>query len=546
MQYQVGQIVLARVSGIQPYGAFVQLDESTAGLIHISEISNGFVRDVSDYVHVGDEVYVKIVDIDESNHQVRCSLRALSARKSRRGRSMNAKGLLPSHRLGFASLRDALPLWIKQTKEKMTMITFDTSHAFLDSDFSPWQGKVTEAHNALHAHTCAGADYTGWVEWPSNYDKEEYVRLKEVAAKVAPLADVLLVCGIGGSYLGARAAIEFLQGLWPTRKTQVIFIGNTFSASYIAQVLEYIKGKSVVMNVISKSGTTTETSVSFRIFKAYMENTYGKEECKTRIIATTDKKRGALKSLADHEGYETFVIPDDIGGRFSVITPVGLLPLAIMGVDIDALMDGLAKAEKDFGSDDLQTNSAYRYAVARRMLQQKGYNVEMLVTYEMQLVQLAEWWKQLFGESEGKDGKGILPDSACFSTDLHSLGQFIQEGNKVLFETLLLVKKPQRDLVFPSDENDFDHMNYLAGKNMSWINEKAMEGTLEAHEKSGNVPNLVITIEKMDETNLGYLFYFFFKAIAMTTLLNGSNPFNQPGVEVYKKNMFRLLGKPEN
>lgn len=546
MNYQVGQIVLAKVVGLQPYGAFVSLDDDTNGLIHISEISNGYVKDVSHFVHIGDMIYVKIIDFDNANHQARCSLKALTARKSRRGKSLNKKFLLPEPTIGFTSLHNQLPIWVQESKERDFMLHFDESHAFLDGDYSSFQARVSELHAALHNHTCLGNDFTGWVEWPLNYDKEEYARIKTVASKVKEKAEVLLVCGIGGSYLGARASIEFIQGLYPKNDTQVIFIGNTFSSTYIAQVLEYIKGKSVVMNVISKSGTTTETSVAFRIFKEYMENTYGKEECKERIIATTDKARGALKTLANQEGYETFVIPDDIGGRFSVITPVGLLPMAIMGVDIDAFMSGLAKGYTDFSSDDLSKNSAYRYACARRLLQDKGYNVEMLVTYELQMVQVAEWWKQLFGESEGKDGKGILPDSACFSTDLHSLGQFVQEGKKVLFETLLLVNDVQKDLVFPSDEHDYDKMNYLAGKNVSWINKMAMQGTLQAHEEVGNVPNLVITIDKMDEENLGYMYYFFFKAIAMTTLLNDSNPFNQPGVEVYKKNMFKLLGKPES
>lgn len=546
MNYQVGQVVLAKVSGIQAYGAFVTLDDSTNGLIHISEISNGFVKDVASFVHVGDTIYVKIIDFDETSHQARCSLKALTARKSRRGKHLTKRALLPQGNIGFDSLQAMLPIWVEQIKENMNMLQFDASHAFLDGSMDSFADKVKVIHESLHNKTCLGNDYTGWVDWPNNYDKQEYEHLKEVANRVKGKAQVLLVCGIGGSYLGARAALEFLQGLYPNRDSEIIFIGNTFSSTYLSQVLEHIKGKSVVMNVISKSGTTTETSLAFRIFKEYMEKEYGKEECKTRIIATTDKARGALKALAGQEGYETFVIPDDIGGRFSVITPVGLLPLAIMGVDIDSFMLGLKKAYVDFGKADLKDNLAYQYAVARRMLQEKGYNVEMLVSYELQMVQFGEWWKQLFGESEGKDGLGILPDSACFSTDLHSLGQFVQEGKKILFETLLLVNQPQKDLIFPSDAQDLDHMNYLAGKNVSWVNKMAMQGTLQAHEDTGHVPNLIITIDAMDEMNLAYLMYFFFKAIAMTTLLNGSNPFNQPGVEVYKKNMFKLLGKPNN
>lgn len=425
------------------------------------------------------------------------------------------------------------------------MMKFNEKHGLLKEEINSYQSKVSELHKVIHEKTGAGNDYLGWVDWPVNYDKEEFNRILEVASKVKSKAEVLVVCGIGGSYLGARAAIEMIQGLYPNNDTEVIFAGNTFSSTYTAQVLDYIKDKSVILNVISKSGTTTETALAFRMFKNFMEEKYGKEEAKERIIATTDKARGTLKALADKEGYETFVIPDDIGGRYSVLTPVGLVPLAIMGIDIQAIMEGFLEAYKELDKDSLEDNPAYRYAVARRIMQNQGYNVELFVTYEPQLQMLAEWWKQLMGESEGKEGKGILPDSVCFSTDLHSLGQFVQEGKKVLFETILEVEKPTLDLTVPNDEENSDNMNYLTGKSMDWVNKMAEEGTIQAHEEVGNVPNLIITIPDMKEHSFGYLCYFFFIATAMTCYLLGINPFNQPGVEVYKKNMFKLLGKPE-
>lgn len=424
------------------------------------------------------------------------------------------------------------------------MIKFDSSHAFIKEDeILAYQEKVTERHQMIINKTGKGNDFLGWVDWTQNYDKEEFSRVLSVAKKVKDKAEILLVCGIGGSYLGARAAIEMIQGLYSKNKTEVIFIGNTFSSTYFKQIEEYIKDKSVVLNVISKSGTTTETAMAFRMLKMMMEERYGKEECKERIIATTDKARGTLKELATKEGYETFVIPDDIGGRYSVLTAVGLFPLAIMGIDIERVMAGAQKAVEDCSIADLKKNSAYQYAVARRVLQNHGKDAEMLVTYEPQMTMVAEWWKQLFGESEGKDGLGVLPCSANFSTDLHSLGQFVQEGKKILFETLLLVETPTLDGTFPKTEDDQDGMNYLAGKSLDWVNKMACKGTLEAHEITGNVPNLILTLPDMSDYTFGYMCTFFFRACAMTCYLLDVNPFNQPGVEVYKKNMFRLLGK---
>ncbi|HJB04426.1 MAG TPA: glucose-6-phosphate isomerase [Candidatus Merdibacter merdigallinarum] len=422
------------------------------------------------------------------------------------------------------------------------MIKLETKHAFLKENVKDYQESVDRLHQQLMNKECLGNDYVGWVEWPNTYDQEEFARIKQTAARMREMCDVFVVCGIGGSYLGARAAIEMINGLYANKKPEIIFIGNTFSSTYIAQVMEYIKDKEVCVNVISKSGTTTETSLAFRLLKQFMDEKY-KEQAKERIVATTDKARGVLKAVADQEGYETFVIPDDIGGRYSVITPVGLLPIAVAGIDIDAIMSGLKKAYEDLADSDLDHNAAYAYAVCRRILQNQGYDVEMLVSYELQMSMIAEWWKQLFGESEGKEGKGILPDSATFSTDLHSLGQFVQEGKKVLFETVLMIDRPTLDITFPSDVQNLDQMNYLSGKSVDWVNKMAAQGTLEAHVNTGGVPNLILTLKDMSAESFGYMCYFFFRACAMTVLLLDVNPFNQPGVEVYKKNMFRLLGK---
>ena len=423
------------------------------------------------------------------------------------------------------------------------MLTLNLENAKLKEELKAYQTKVSEAHKWLEEKTGAGSDFVGWVKWPANYDKEEFNRIIKVTEKLKGKYDVLLVCGIGGSYLGARAALEMIRGLYPENGPEVIFVGNTFSHTYLSQVLKHIEGKDVILNVISKSGTTTETSLAFRIFKQYIEKKYGKEEAKDRIIATTDAHKGTLKALADKEGYEEFVVPDDIGGRYSVFTSVGLLPLALSGVNIEDLMEGSKKAMEDYSKESIEENDAYKYAVCRKILEKQGYVSEMFITYHLQLTMVSEWWKQLFGESEGKDGNGILPTSACFSTDLHSLGQFVQDGKKVLFETLLLIDNMPLDITFPSDDENLDNMNYLAGKNISWVNEMAQKGTLSAHADDGNVPNIEIHLKDNSAYSFGYMIYFFMRACGMSCYLSDINPFNQPGVEVYKKKMFKLLGK---
>ena len=411
-------------------------------------------------------------------------------------------------------------------------------------NFDEYEAKVREISDVIHNKTGAGSDFLGWLDYPVNYDKEEIERIIKKADEFKKNYDILVVCGIGGSYLGARAAIEALNGGYKKEGAmEVLYLGNSLDPNYIHETLNYIKDKKFAVCCISKSGTTTETSVSFRILKEMLEEKLGKEGAKDAIVCVTDKEKGALKKLATIEGYETYILPDDIGGRYSVMTPVGLFPIACAGIDIKELLSGLAKAREDFANPDIHTNPCYQYALERNHLYNLGYKVEMLASYEMRLRSLNEWWKQLFDESEGKDGKAVLTASVTFTTDLHSLGQFIQEGSKILYETVIYIEEPDDDVVVPSDKDDLDGLNYLAGKKLSYINHKAYEGTLKAHSESGNVPNITITLDKMSTFNLGYLFFFFMKACAMSAYLLGVNPFNQPGVEIYKKNMFHLLGK---
>ncbi len=409
---------------------------------------------------------------------------------------------------------------------------------------------VRLAHDQLHNGTGAGSDYLGWIDLPTNYDKEEFARIQKAADKIKSDSEVLIVIGIGGSYLGARAAIEMLSNSFyniqskEQRKTpQVLFAGNNISSTYVTHLLQLLEGRDWSINVISKSGTTTEPAIAFRVFRAELEKKYGKEEARKRIYATTDKEKGALKKLSNEEGYESFVIPDDVGGRYSVLTAVGLLPIAAAGINIEAMMQGAADASKEYSNPVLAENEAYQYAAARNALYRKGKVTEILVNYEPSLHFVSEWWKQLFGESEGKDYKGIYPASVDFSTDLHSMGQFIQEGNRNIFETVIQVNEVAEQITIEHDEADLDGLNFLTGKTMDFVNKKAFQGTLLAH-TDGQVPNFVVNIADMTPYTFGYLVYFFEKACAVSGYLLGVNPFDQPGVEAYKKNMFALLGKP--
>ena len=423
------------------------------------------------------------------------------------------------------------------------MIKVDVSNVISESEIAKYSDKVKVINKMIDEKTGAGNDFLGWVDWPEEYDKEELERLLKDAKFVRENFDVLVVAGIGGSYLGAKSALDALKGIKGTEKPEIIFIGQTFSPNYTAQVLKYLEDKKFAINVISKSGTTTETSIAFRLVKDLLERKVGKEASRKMIFAVTDKEKGALKTLCNNEGYATYVLPGNIGGRYSVLTPVGLFPLAAAGVDVKAMLIGAQKARKEFDNADLSKNSCYRYAVSRDYMYRHGKPVEMYVTYEPQMSQLSEWLKQLFGESEGKEKKGLLPTSVTFSTDLHSLGQFIQDGSPILFETILNVLSPAEDVAIPSNELDLDGLNYLAGKKMSYVNQMAYQGTLKAHQEDGGVPCNIITLEKMDAETLGYLYYFFMRACAMSAYLLEINPFNQPGVEIYKKNMFHLLGK---
>lgn len=429
-------------------------------------------------------------------------------------------------------------------------ISFNYEHSFIkDHEVEFMKPLINEAHIMLHDKKGPGSEFTGWVDLTEQYDRDEFKRLKEVGSRIRNNADVLLVVGIGGSYLGSRAVFEALVHSFynsldkDLRKTpQLYFVGNNLSPKYYKEIFDVIRNKEVYVNVISKSGTTTEPAVAFRIIKNFMEEKYGKEEAVKRIVATTDKERGALKGLAEKEGYETFVIPDDVGGRFSVLTPVGLLPLCAVGVDVDKLLEGAHDGAIEYSNPKLEDNIAYQYAGIRQILSRKGKDIEILVNYEPGLQYLGEWWKQLYGESEGKDGKGIFPASVNFTADLHSMGQLIQDGKRNIFETSIIIQPGDEDIIVIEDEDNLDGLNYIKGRSLGYINEKAFQGTLLAHVE-GNVPNLIITLDEMNEYNMGKLLYFFEKACAISGYVQGVNPFDQPGVEAYKKNMFKLLGK---
>ena len=413
-----------------------------------------------------------------------------------------------------------------------------------------YKEQVENIHKELHKRANDEKDFVGWLELPTNYDKKEFSRIKKAAKKIKKESDILVVIGIGGSYLGARAVIEALTSTFNNMLTdkqrkypQILYVGNNLSPNYINELIECIGNKDFSVNVISKSGTTTEPAIAFRIFREILENKYGIEEARSRIYVTTDKEKGALKTLADNEGYEQFVIPDNVGGRYSVLTAVGLLPIATSGIDIDKLIQGAQNAQERYNDSNLKYNECYQYAVARNILYKLYKNTEILVNYEPKMHYFTEWWKQLYGESEGKDQKGIFPAGVDFTTDLHSMGQYIQEGRRNLFETVISIDNPASDITINKDEDNLDGLNYLSGKTLDYVNKKAMEGTIKAH-VSGDVPNIVINIEKLDEENIGELIYFFEKACAMSGMILGVNPFNQPGVEEYKKNMFKLLKKP--
>ena len=435
----------------------------------------------------------------------------------------------------------------------MSHIELDVSKAapfITEEELAGMTQEVLKAENTLTSHTGAGSDFTGWVDQPVLYDKVEFLRIKEAAARMRSNSDAIIILGVGGSYLGARAVVESLKphfynsaSIQNRHQKEIYFAGNSFSPLYLSDLIKLVEDKDLSINVISKSGTTTETAIAFRIFKEIMEKKYGKEESKKRIFVTTDRHKGSMKAMADREGYETFVVPDNIGGRYSVESAVGLLPIACAGINIDEFMEGNAAQRDHLLSKPFEENEALIYAAYRNIFYRQGKCVELLANYEPNLNFISEWWKQLYGESEGKDGKGIFPASTSFSTDLHSLGQYIQDGPRILFETVMNVEKPARDIKIQFEEDDFDGLNYLAGKTVDFVNKNAMAGTLKAHVE-GKVPNMILNLKELSPYYIGALMYFFEFACGVSGYVNEVNPFNQPGVESYKRNMFELLGKP--
>jgi glucose-6-phosphate isomerase len=549
-KYSIGQLIKGEIIGVQPYGAFVKLDQHTSGLIHISEISDKFVKSIDDFVKLGDIVTAVIIDYDDKLNQVKLSLKRLnpSEQISKQKRSLSIakrKVTIQEKAPLFNRLNEyMMGVLIKLRNEEGKLINLDLKYARINTnEFNRYQAKINEIHTKMHNKTAIGSDYLGWLDLPNTYNEREVHSIVTLANELRAKYDTLVVIGIGGSYLGARAVIEAINGVNNADSMKIVYLGNTFSSTYTYQVLEQLKKSNFVVNVISKSGTTTEPALAFRLVKALLVEKYGADEAGRRIIATTDKDRGVLKNMASKEGYQTFVIPDDVGGRYSVLTPVGLLPIAMANINVNQLLLGAKKAYQDLLEPSLSKNMAYQYALTRYLKYNQGYKVELVVSYESQLVMLSEWFKQLFGESEGKGGKGLFPASVNFSTDLHSLGQFVQDGSKILFETIIKVNTPSLDIKLQAQATDYDELNYLAGKTLNQVNLKALEGTLQAHYNEGKVDNLVLELNSLDAYSLGYLLYFLMKTCAMSAYLLEVNPFDQPGVEIYKKNMFKLLGK---
>jgi glucose-6-phosphate isomerase len=435
---------------------------------------------------------------------------------------------------------------LKRVIKEDKMINLNLDNIIQDVDFEAYADKVKEIDLMINEGTGAGGEFCGWTSWPFEYDKEEVERIKKTAARLREISDVIVIMGIGGSYLGAKSAIDMIKGHLSEDKPEIMFAGISFSGREYRHQLQYLEGKDVSLICISKSGSTTETSACFRLFRQYVEKRYGKQESIRRIAIVTDKQKGLLKPLCDEWGYDRFVIPDEIGGRFSVITPVGLLPMACAGIDIDEFIRGIQDSAKKYDNSDIMSNDAYKYAVVRNEMMKSGRTNEVYVTYEPDMDSFGEWLKQLFGESEGKDGKGIFPATIVCTRDLHSLGQFIQQGNnQILFETVLNIENPVEDMEFPYDQDNDDNMNYLSGRSLNWINKQAFMGTLKAHVEDGKVPNVVISLKDDTCYSCAYAMYFFFKALAMSAYMLGVNPFDQPGVEIYKNNMYELLGKPK-
>lgn len=537
---KTGDIVVGCVSGIQPYGAFVNLDNGITGLVHISEISSGYVRNIEDYMHVNDKLSFYVIEYDSENKKAKLSLKRLDNKGNRkRTYTYRKKDVLNDNLIYFNDVIDLVNKEVEK-EERKQMIKVDIKNILKPIDFNKYQSKVDEIDSLIKSRKGLGGDYLGFVNYPSNFNDKELYYINEVAKDIRSKYDTFVVCGIGGSYLGARAGIEMVNGLYSKDKMKIIFMGNTFSSEYTKRMLEYLEDKNFAIDVISKSGGTLETAIGFRLLKDLMNRKYGEDEARKRIYVTTDEKNGKLRELANKEGYVSFVVPNDIQGRYSVITPVGLLPLAVAGVDIYELMNGARKAEQELDNHDVLKNSAYQYALTRRLLGEDK-SVELLVTYDPQMVEFAEWWKQLFGESEGKESKGLLPMSVNYSTDLHSLGQFVQDGSKILFETTILFDKTT-DLIIPKANDGQDALKPVEGRNLAEVNKIVCEATVSAHTQ-GQVPNIIIHYPSIDAFGFGYLVYFFMYSIVISSYLLNVNPCNQEAVEVYKKKMKELLCK---
>ncbi len=549
--YQVGEIVTGIVTGLQPYGAFVTLDDGTVGLIHISEISERFVRNVEDYLRLGDRVAVRLLAFEEESTHAKLSLKQSTVLSGPIRREIpvtwrQRKQTIKKYEQQFPALsRRTQEILDAQShaKEEISLLTLHWQDSKLTKPFAFYQEQIRHIHQSILDQTALGADFLGWYQLPKTLSFKELQRIETVAQNVRLYADTLVVCGIGGSYLSTPAVLEMHNGLYPKKKIDIIYLGNTLSPVYTAQVLELLKDRSFAINVISKSGTTIESAIGFRLLKEELERRYSSEEVMQRILVTTDENRGVLHDISVKNDYTSFIIPDNVGGRYSVFTPVGLLPLAVSGIDIFEFIEGARIALNDCSSADLSINQAYRYSVWRHQMMEQGKHIELLVSYEPHFRMFAEWWKQLFGESEGKEGKGIFPASAIYTTDLHSLGQYVQEGTRQIVETTLQVRNYSLNVEVPHVANNYDGLNYLAGNMLSDINDKAMRGTIDAHAKEGNVPNLLIELNDTSAKSIGYLLQFMMISCAVSAYLLGVNPFNQPGVEVYKRNMFKLLGK---
>lgn len=546
-KYQVGDIITGIVTGIKPYGSFVHVDEEYTGLVHISEISDGFVRNVEDFMKMNESVQLKILEIDEGNRHMKLSLKSIADVKRTPRRYMqfskDFRKDVETLRQDFTHIHDVIEEALLQ-KEEEKVVRVQLDH-FYPLTFESWQQQVIDIHNHLHNIEKSQQESFGWVDYPNQITPQEIEQLLTCAQSIRSKHNTLVICGTGGSYLGARAGIEMLTSYKKDNKVEIIYFGHTLSSAYANATLEYLKTRDFVVNVISKSGTTLESAIGFRLLRNLLIQKYGEEQSKARIIVTTDPSHGALRKYAQQKNLLTFSIPSSIGGRYSVLTSVGLLPFAVAGIDIVEMIAGSKKAYLDLSESDIAHNEAYRYAIARLHAHRQGKTIEALVTYEPQLLYLTEWWKQLYGESEGKNGQGLFPAGLLHTGDLHSLGQWMQDGPTLAIETVLHLFPTTKEIILHESPENFDGLNEYKNQTLLGMNQIALQGTIQAHAKELRVPHIMLMVNRYDAFGLGYLFYFFMKSCAMSSYLFGVNPFDQPGVEVYKRNILRLLGKKD-